>query len=137
MRVHTVNLQNGHVVALEPDVLPGKGANVDHAEEIRLSRLQRDTQVLRVVQQGRVGHRLGAGRVGLAHEAGQQAVHLVVVPVGHSHDDLLVVHVLEGRLRVVDDEGPSQAVGVLAMDVGMVPVGAGLVDLRYQRFLFG
>lgn len=54
-----------------------------------------------------------------------------MVPVGHGHDDFFVVAVLEGRVWVVHDQRPAQTIGVLAVDVGVVPVSAGLVDLVF------
>ena len=107
MSVDAINLHNSHIVTFEPDVLAGKSANVDHAHKIRLARLERNLQLLRVVKQRGLRHRLCTAGVLLAHEEGYQAGHLVMVPVGDTYDDLLVELVLVGVFWVMDDEGPS------------------------------
>lgn len=120
-------------MTLEPEVLAGKGTNVDDAELVRLARLDGDGEVLRLVHEGGLGHGLGAGRVGLCEELRDQVLHLVVVPVRQGEDELMVNFVLVGEVWVVDDERAAQTVGVLGVGVRVVPIRARLVDLVAVR----
>ena len=128
--IHAINLDDLHRVALDPEVLAGKGAHVDDAEKVRLARLNGDGHVLGVIDEGGLGDRLGSGGVGLAQEAGDEVFDLIVVPVRQGEDDLVVSLVLVGEVRVMDDERTTKTVGVLAVVVRMIPVRPGLVDLE-------
>jgi len=129
MSVDAVDLDDGHVVAFEPHILSGKGTDVDHPHKVSLPRLEGHLQVLGVVEEGRLRHRLGTAGVLLAHEEVDQAGHLVVVPVGYADDNLLVVLVLVRVLGVVHNERTSYSIWVLALAVRVVPIRARLVDL--------
>jgi hypothetical protein len=48
--IDAVDLDYSHVMTFKPDVLAGNSAHVDHMEQIRLSGLDRDCQVLSVVE---------------------------------------------------------------------------------------
>jgi hypothetical protein len=53
-----------------------------------------------------------------------------VVPVGEGENDLLVVLAPVWRIRVLDDERAAQTIRILALDVGMVPISARLLNLE-------
>ena len=128
--IDPVDLDDGHGVLVEMHVRGREGGHADHAHEVRLARLEGELNVLRVVDQVGVGDRLVAGRVQRRGEVGaEHGGELLVVPVREAEDNLLVVFAGVGGVRVVDDERAAQAVGVLPAHVGVVPVGAGLVDL--------
>ena len=123
---------------VEVHVRGGEGGHADDAHEVRLAGLDGELDVLRVVHQIGVGDRLVAGGVQRGGEVGvEEGGELLVVPVGEGEHDLLVVLACVGGVRVVDDEGPAQAVGVLPAHVGVVPVGPGLVDLSSGQQWWG
>lgn len=122
-------------MALEPDVLAGKGTDVDHTEEVRLAGLDRDREVLGLVPEGGLGNRLRTGGVSLVDEAGEQVLHLVVVPVRHGEDELLIVLAFEWGVWVVDDHRPAETIWVLSHHVAVVPVRARLGDGEVVREL--
>lgn len=117
-------------MALEPDVLSRESADIDHAEEIGLPRLDGDCEVLRLVEEGGLGHRLCTGRVAFRIEGREHDGHFLVIPVRDCEDDLFVILAQERRFRVVDYQWSSQPVWVLPSCVRVVPVGARLVDLQ-------
>jgi hypothetical protein len=129
MGVDAINLDYSHVVPFEPHILAGKGTDVDHTHEVRLARLQCERQIMGVVEQGRLRDRFSSARVLLAHKARDQTRHLVVIPIGYGKDDLFVVLVLVRIVGVMDDEGPSQTIGVLPLIMGMIPICSRLVNL--------
>lgn len=129
LRVHAVDLDDGDVVAFEPDVLGSKGTHVDHAEEVRLPRLHWHLEVPRVVEESIVGDGFGATRISLVDESGQEIGHLAMVPIRDGQDKLFVVLILEGVIWVVDNDRSPEAIGVLPPNMTMIPVGARLVDL--------
>jgi hypothetical protein len=49
--INTINFNNSHVVALEPDVLPCESADIHHVNEIGLSWLDIDSEILGVIVQ--------------------------------------------------------------------------------------
>lgn len=100
-----------------------------HPQHVRLARLHRNSQVLRVVDQGGIGDRLGTSWVGDINKRGEQRLHEIMVPVGEGQDNLLVVLVLVWILGIEDDEGSAQAIGILASGVRVEPVGSRLVNL--------
>jgi len=61
--------------------------------------------------------------------------HLLMVPVRQRQNQLLVEQTGVRILRVVDDQRTTDAIGVLPADVGMIPISAGLVDLRVLALL--
>lgn len=81
LMIHAIDFDDGHIVALEPDVLSREGADVDHAEEVRFPGLDGDFEVLRLVEEGRLRHRFCASRVAFVVEGREQDGHLLVVPV--------------------------------------------------------
>ena len=119
-------------MALEPDVLRRKGADVDEANPVSLAGLDLPLEVLRLVDQGVVRHRLGAAGVDLADEGADELGELVVIPIRHGQDHLLVELVLVRVVRVVDDERPPEAVRVLRAHVAVIPVRPGLLDLKVR-----
>ncbi|TKW49549.1 hypothetical protein CTA1_5576 [Colletotrichum tanaceti] len=125
-----VDLDDAQRVALEPDVVGGEGADVDHADEVGRAGPDVDVEVLGVVHEGRVGHGLGAGGVLDADQLLDEGPGRAVIPVGQGDDEFLVILALVGALGVVDDQGAAEALGVLAVVVGVVPVGADLVKLE-------
>lgn len=128
--VHPVNFDDGHVMALEPDILSRERADVNQAEEIRFSRRNGDSEVLRFIKKGSLGYWLRARWVALGVEGGKHDSHLLMVPIRDREDEFFVVQVQEWRVGVVDHQRPSQPVWVLSACVGVVPVCAGLVDLE-------
>lgn len=127
--IHAVDLDDAHLVALEPQVLTGKGTNVDDADVIRLSRLHRDGHVLRVIDEACVRDRLCASRVGLAQKSRNEGLYLVMIPVGKSEDDFLVHLFFVREPGIMNNERPAKAVGILAVIVGVIPIRPGLVHL--------
>ena len=113
---------------LKPDVLAGKRTNVDHVDPVSCPRSYVDRQVLSLSEKSRVGNWLGSSWVALAHELLDQARHPVVIPVRNGDELRLVVQLLEGSVRLGDDERASETVGVLCMNVGMIPVNSRLVN---------
>lgn len=127
--VDTVDLHNAHLMTLEPEVLAGKGTHVDGSEQVRRVGLDRQGVVGGLVHEGVLRNGLSTGGIGFGHELGNESMHLLVIPVGKSKDELLVILILVGKLLIVDNEGTAQAVGVLSAGVRVVPVGSGLVNL--------
>ncbi|KAK5629245.1 hypothetical protein RRF57_004959 [Xylaria bambusicola] len=76
---------------LEPDVLSRKSSNVGHTEQVRLSRLDRDFQVLGFVEEGGLWHWLCAGWVSFGIEGREQDRHLLVIPVRYGENNFLIV----------------------------------------------
>lgn len=101
---HTVNLDDLHGVAFEPDVLGGEGRYVDDAEEVGLAGLHSKGDVLSIVDESRLWHRLGTGRICDADKAFEQAGHGIVIVVAQSHDDLLIDDIGVRRVRVIDEQ---------------------------------
>ncbi len=79
--VDAINFDYLHRMAFKPDILSGKGSDVDDAEQISLPGFDYRCEVLRVVEQGRFWDRLCSGRVQYADEAFEEAGHEVMVPV--------------------------------------------------------
>jgi hypothetical protein len=81
------------------------------------------------IHQRRVWNRLRSIRVRRkAHVPWQQVGQLVVVPIGHADDELLIV--LERGARIVNDDWSTEAVAVLAAGMAVPPVGPGLAELE-------
>jgi len=129
LRIDAVDLDNGYGMVLKPDPLASKGSDIHHTEEICLSRFDLDLEVLGLVEQCGIGNRLGTGRVKARHELGNKVGHLVVVPVGDREDVLLIVHALERAVWIRDDERRAEPVRILAPEMGVIPVGAWLINL--------
>ena len=117
-------------MAFYPEILTSEGAHVDDAEHVSLPRLDRSGKVLGIVEQGGFGDRLGSIGIDYADKSLQYVCKLRVIPIRDCEYNLLLVLSLVRGVWVGDDERPTEAVGVLSRLVRMVPVCAGLVDLR-------
>lgn len=121
--VHTINLDNRHVMLVELKILRCKGSHVDNSEKVLLAWSDRKLDVLCFVYEDGIWHRLCAVVVVCV------LLRLVIVDETRSLD---VVQVTEGqdiflidavrRIDVVDDERPSEAINILPTDMGMIPV---------------
>jgi hypothetical protein len=81
------------------------------------------------IHQRRVWNRLRSIRVRrIAHVPWEQVGKLVVIPIGHANDELLVV--LERWAWIMNDNGSTEAIAILAAGMAMPPVGAGLAELE-------
>ena len=129
--IHAVYLNNAHLVALEPEILAGKGAHVDDAEMVRLTWLDRDGYVLRIIHEGSIGNGFGASWVSLAHKARDEMLDLVMIPVRKGQYKLLIHLLPVGELWVVDNDWPTEAVGILSVVVRVIPVRSRLADLEH------
>jgi len=114
---------------LEPDVLRSERTHVDQAEEIRLSWLNGDSQVLSVVEQCGLRYGLRAGRIGDVDEFVQEIVHEIVVPIGKCYDDFFVIEIFEWVFEIMHNERATKTIWILAALMAVVPICAGLVDL--------
>jgi len=114
---------------LELHVLGSERTHVDQAEEIRLSRLNGDGQVLSVIEQCGLRYGLRTGRIGDVDEFGQEIVHEIVVPIRKCYDDFFVVEIFEWVFGVVNYQRASKTIWILAALMAVVPICAGLVDL--------
>ena len=56
-----------------------------------------------------------------------------MIPVRDGEDELLIIFVRE--IRIVDDEGCSETIGVLSFVVGMIPISTSLIDLRMSNWV--
>lgn len=120
---HPVDLDDAHIMAVDPEEERRERRDVDHAQAIRLARLEGQRRVLiepaqvrrvlREVDQAGVWHGLGTAGVRDAEEVVRERRVLVVVPVGEDDSELGVVAVHFGGR--VQEEGRAQAVGVLAL----------------------
>lgn len=79
--IDAIDFDNPHRVVFEPKILCCKRGYVDDAEHIRLPWFHVDLQVLSLVHQGRVRHRLSPSWVSVADKATEQTGHLVMIPV--------------------------------------------------------
>lgn len=127
--VCTINLDDGHLVTLNPEILSSKSTKIDQSQEIRLAGLHWNLEVLRLIHESSLRNRLSTSRVSLAKELGEQGLHLIMVPVGKRHDNLLIVFPLERRLWVVNDEISSKTIRILTLGMRVIPVGSSLSNL--------
>ena len=115
---------------LNPKILRRESRHVNNPKQVRLTCLHRNLDILRVVDERGFGDGFGASGVADGEELLVQLGDGFVVPVGEGENYGFIIEVLVRVFGVVDDEGPAKAVWVLAFVVGVVPVGAGLVDLE-------
>lgn len=116
-------------MALNPEVLAGKGTNVNDSEHVGRVGLDGDSQVLSLIHERRLGYRLSTSRVVLGQESRKKSGHLVMVPVREGQDKFMVNLLSVRELGVVDDEGTAKTIRILRIVVRVVPVCAGLVNL--------
>ena len=129
LSVHTINLHDAHLVAFKPNILSGERSNVDHADEICSIGFDRNFEVLCLIHQRCVRYWLSSSGVGFAHKGLDQTRHLIMVPVRECQNKLFTILILVGIFWIVDDQGSTESVWILAFIVGMIPVGARLVKL--------
>jgi hypothetical protein len=120
---------------LKPHILRSESAHIDHTDEIRLARLNLDSQVLRVVDQSGLWDRFSPRWVRDANEALEQLLHPVMVPVGESQNNLLIVQILVRVFRIMHDQRATETIWILASLVAVVPVCSWLVDLLTHQSL--
>lgn len=131
LSIYSVSLDDGHVVTFNPEIVASKSADITDAEEVGLARLDSEGKILGVVHERRIRHRLRTSRVGVAVERCHQTRHLIMVPIGQSKRNLLVVLPQIWIFRISDDKLSAQSVGILASGaVRMVPISARLLNLR-------
>lgn len=53
-----------------------------------------------------------------------------MIPIGQSKNQLFIILAFVWRIWVVNNERTAQAIRVLPINVGVIPVCAGLVDLQ-------
>lgn len=119
-------------MAFKPDILSRKSADVDHVEKIDLPRLDRDCQILSIIEKCSLRDRFGSSRIGFVDEFWNQNLHLLMVPVRDREDELLIIFVWE--VWIADDEGGSKTIWVLSLVVRMIPVTPRLGNLRAVKF---
>lgn len=73
--------------------------------------------------------RFGTGGIGDTEEFCDQTGHLIVVPIRQGQNQFFIKEVGIWIFRVVHDQRASEAIWVLAIYMGMVPVCARLLDL--------
>jgi len=128
--VYTIDLDDSHLVAIEHPSVTGPVAQTDHMNQVGLIGQHLDLGVAGIVDQRRVRYRLPACKgslilLGLVFV--NQVRHLTVVPVGQRDGELVIV--VERWLGIMNNERATEAVGVLAHVVGVVPVSSSLVNL--------
>ena len=79
--IDAVNFHDRHSVAFEPEVLTGKGAYVDNAEHVSLSRLDWRCEVVGVIHEGRFWYWLSPRWVGHTDKTLHELRYFVVIPV--------------------------------------------------------
>ncbi len=109
-------------MTLEPKVLTRESTDVNDVEQIGLSWLDGDSEILSIVQESILWDRFCASRVGFVEELGDQSCHLLVVPIRNREDNFLVHLVLIWKVGVVDDEGAAETIWVLSFIMGVIPV---------------
>ena len=136
LHINSINSDGSHIMALEPYGNTREIGHVDHVNEIRLSWLHLESNVLTVIDQARIGDwrlprldgivvNVGGGLV-IVEECG----HVLMIPIREGHCELFVE--MEGRIWIVNNERAPQAVWVLTLSVRVVPIRAGLIDLIKQ-----
>ena len=118
----------------EPNILCSKRSHVDHTEEIRFPRFNLDGQILGIVEKCCLGDRLCARWIGDIDETRQEGLHTLMVPVGKSQNDFLIIKVLERVVVVMDDEGSTDTIRILTALMAVVPVRARLVNLSSSAY---
>jgi len=121
-------------MTLKPDVLSSKCSDIHHTEEISLSRLDINGDILCVIEKHCLWDGFSTSRIGFVDEGRNDVLHLFIVPVGDRQDDLFVSLILVWRFRVMDNEGCSKTIWVLSLVVRMVPVGPRLSNLVSGKF---
>lgn len=124
--IDTVDLNDLHLVSVNVEVEHGKGGHVDDAETVGLAGNKVELGIGLLVDQSRLGDGLGTGGVEDGEVLLQHDLVLGVVPVSKGDGVLLVV--LVGLVGVVDNQGATKTVDVLASVVTMDPVGTVLLD---------
>ncbi len=116
---------------VEMDEVSRERRHADDPDQVSLPRFEVEFDILGIVEEGcirswhpaRLIFRVGEVSFNLRG-------HLLVVPVGHGEDDFFVVLVFVRRSRIMNDEGSSKAIRILAPVMCMIPVRAGLIDLH-------
>ncbi|KAK5634916.1 hypothetical protein RRF57_010628 [Xylaria bambusicola] len=122
LSVDTIDLDNGQVVAGDFEVSTYKVSSVDDVQQVCLTGRDLHRDVLSIVEQTCVRNGLGSavssvfGRLIVL----DQIRRLSVIPISNGHDQFPTSH-FEGRAGIVDDQGTSQAVGNLAVNVTVPP----------------
>jgi hypothetical protein len=117
-------------MTFDPEVLCGKGSHVDDAKEVGLSWFHRYLQVLGVIHQCCLRDRFCSGGIGNTKELLDETRHLVVVPIRKCEYQLSVNLIGIRILGIVYDERAAKTIWVLAIDMGVIPVRAWLIDLE-------
>lgn len=120
-------------MTLEPNMLTSKSSYIDEMEQIRLARLDGYGKVLGIVHEGTIWNRLRASWVCLIEELWNQDLHFIVVPIRERNSHFSIGLVLVWKIWVGNDKRSSETIWVLSLVVGMIPICAGLISLKYSK----
>ena len=81
IRIYTIDFNDLHSMALEPDVLASECTYIDDSEHVRLPRLDCSGKILAVIEKGSFGNWLCSSRVGHTDETLQKNWHLLMIPI--------------------------------------------------------
>ncbi|ANB12410.1 hypothetical protein AWJ20_663 [Sugiyamaella lignohabitans] len=123
--VNTINLDNSHVVALNVKVLSNKSTNVDDSQHISGIGLNRDLGVLSIIEQKRVGNRLGSRRIIQRQETRVDALNSLMVPIRQGNKDIFII--VKGESLIMNNKSLTVTIGILRIDVRVVPVSTVLI----------
>lgn len=116
---------------VEMDEVSRERRHADDPDQVSFPRLEIEFDILGIVEEGCIRSWHCARRIFRVRKITfDLSGHLLVVPVGQGEDDFFAVLVFVRRSRIVNDEGSTKPIGVLALVVCMIPVRPGLVDLR-------
>ena len=122
-------------MAFEPEILCSESCHVDNAEHVSLSRLNGNAEILGIVHERSVWHRLCACGIGKAEEAREKTGHLIVVPIREREHNLFIILILVRSIWVADDQGSTKTIRILPGCVRVIPICAGLFNLfHYLHF---
>lgn len=115
LSVDTINLHDLHQMLVEMDDVSHKCSHADYPDQVSFARLDVEFDILGIVDEGCIRNWFSAllilrvGEVAVDHRR-----HLLVVPVGQGEDDFFAVLVLVRRGRIMNDEGSTKAIRILA-----------------------
>jgi hypothetical protein len=130
--VHSINFDDGHLVAIQDPGVTGPVANTDDMDKVSLVGLDLDLGFGGIVDQSRVGDGLVTSKgfqVLLRFILVEQIGHFTVVPVAESNGELIIV--VEWGLGVVNNKGTTESIRILTHVVRVIPVSSGLVHLYH------
>ena len=81
MGIDAINFNDAEVVALEPEILGGKGSHVDDADHVGRPRLDMDLEILGIIHQSSFRNGFRPSWISDADKGRYQTRHLLMVPV--------------------------------------------------------